>query len=382
MKILYISSPVFADCDFPLIRELQKKGLDVRCYLTIAPFNKRSTLLDIKSVYPHTGIFPSTIYPELDEYRNEIDLTKLYIVNQKYKQKFHPLNLLLYLKLAFYLWKQNADVIHFVLQPTLTMKAIYLLAKKKLVLTLHDPFLHSGKQDKKREKDRIDAFRNIPKIILLNHAQASEFKEHYNIADDRVFFSRLGMYDSITRVSPVCPNFERPYILFFGLISPYKGVEYLLKAMQVVHNTHSDVHLVVAGGGKYYFDKSPYEKLNYVHIINRYIPTNELAGLLKNCLFSVCPYKDATQSGVIQTAFSLNVPMIVTNVGALPDSVDDGITGLIVPPKDVEALSEAIKKLLDSPQLLYSMRSNIDKIWKPKMAWSAIAESYINCYES
>lgn len=81
------------------------------------------------------------------------------------------------------------------------------------------------------------------------------------------------------------------------------------------------MNLVIAGGGQIYFDFKPYENLNYIKLINEYIPISSLSGLLQNALFAVCPYKDATQSGVVQMAFSANVPLIVTNVGDLPNAV-------------------------------------------------------------
>lgn len=382
MKIIYFSQTFFADCDFPLVRELQSRGHDVRYYLPITSFNKRSALLDIKQLYPHTGIFPAiSIYPEFEEYKDEIDLSKLYVVNQRYKQKFHPVNLWLYLKLAFHFMRQKADVIHCVLPPTLSFKAIY-LARKKLVLTLHDPFTHSGKRNKRTERDRMHAFKYIRKLILLNTKQLDEFKTAYKISENRIFLSKLGMYDSITRVESVSPKVKRPFILFFGLISPYKGLEYLMQSMLDVHKSHPEVNLVVAGGGKLYFDMNPYNDLDYIHVINHYIPTAELAGLLKECLFAVCPYKDATQSGVVQTAFSLDVPMIVTNVGALPESVRDGETGLVVPPRNVEALTCAINQLLEDRNLLELMRNKIETVWKRNMAWDTIASQYEKCYQT
>ena len=228
MKIVYYSQPFFADCDFPLIRELQRKGHDVRYYMTITSFNKRSSLVDIKNLYPHTGIYPASIYPELEIYKNDIDLKKLFIVNQRCKQKFHPLNLLLYIRLAFHFWKQRVDVVHFVVPPTLSMKTIYLLLRKKMVLTLHDPFTHSSRCNKRAEKDRLDAFKYIPKLILLNKNQVDDFIDFYNVPKSHIFHSYLGMYDSITNVKSVSPQLKGPFILFFGLISAYKGIEFLI----------------------------------------------------------------------------------------------------------------------------------------------------------
>lgn len=379
MKIIYYSNTFFADCDFPLIHELQKKGHDVRYYLPITSFNKRSTLIDIKDLYPHTGIFPASIYPEFNIYKDEIDLDKLFIVNQRYKQKYHPLNLLLHFKLVLHFILQKADIIHFTLPPTLVMKCIYLV-KRKLVLTLHDPFPHSSRINKRSERDRRNAFKRINKIILLNKKQIDEFRTYYKIPSKHIFVSKLGMYNSLNNLTIVPPKTTRPFLLFFGLITAYKGLEYLMQAMVKIHDVHPEIDLVIAGGGEIYFDMEKYENLDYIHIINRYIPSNELAGLLKNCLFSVCPYKDATQSGVVQTAFSLDVPMIVTDVGALPESVIDGQFGLVVPPCDVNALAGAIDQLLTNRHLLESLRKNIQSVWKKQMSWDSIAEEYLKCY--
>lgn len=57
--------------------------------------------------------------------------------------------------------------------------------------------------------------------------------------------------------------------------------------------------LTIAGGGKMYFDITPYEKQDWVEVINRYVGMEELSGLLQNSALTVCPYTDATQSGVI-----------------------------------------------------------------------------------
>lgn len=381
MKIIYYSQTFFADCDFPLVRELQNRGHDVRYYLPITSFNKCSTLINIKRLYPHTGIFPASIYPEFEEYKNDIDISKLYVVNQRYKQKLHPINLWLYFKLAIHFIIQKADIIHCTIPPTLSFKTIY-LAKKKLVLTLHDPILHSSRGGCMAEWDRKHAFKNIKKLILLNTRQVDKFKAIYKIPDSHIFFSKLGIYDSIVRVKSMYPKVNRPFILFFGLISPYKGLEYLMKSMLEVHKSHPDITLVVAGRGNLYFDMKPYKNLDYIQIMNHYIPMAELAGLLKECLFVVCPYKDATQSGVIQTAFSLNVPVIVTNAGALSEVVHDNETGLVVPMCNVEALTCAIIKLLTEENLRDSMRHKIETFRKRNMSWNTIASQYEKCYRS
>ena len=189
------------------------------------------------------------------------------------------------------------------------------------------------------------------------------------------------MYSNILYVDPLPFQSDRPFILFFGQIVEYKGVEYLLEAMKMVHGRYPELMLVVAGGGKYYFDIEPYKKLDYVRIINRYIGTRELVGMLQACEFVVCPYKDATQSGVVQTTFTLGIPMVVTDVGALADAVEHGKTGIVVKPCDADNLAEGIMTLYSDKKKQATMRKNIMETWMPDMQWGPIAEKYIECYK-
>ncbi len=382
MRIIYYSHTCFADCDFPLIGELQRKGHDVRYYISIASFSKRSTLIDIKTLYPHTGIFPaSQIYKEFLAYEGVLDLSKVYVVNQKYKQKYHPFNLLLMARLMLHFIRQQPDVIHLTKPPYLTQKLLYWV-KKKLVLTVHDPFPHSGKISRQAENCRKEAFRQISRLVLLNNKQATQFREYYKIPSSHIFINKLGMYSSILSVEPVPAKVARPFVLFFGIIAEYKGVEYLLEAMRKVHDTFPDVRLVVVGSGKFPFDIEPYRQTDYIEIRNHYICAPELAGLLGACEFAVCPYIDATQSGVIQTAFSYGVPMIATDVGALGVAVDHEKTGLVVRPCDVNELADAMCRLLSHPEMLTQMRRAIEQEWKPKMEWSPIADKYVEIYNN
>ena len=365
-----------------MIGELQRRVHDVRYYICVASFSKRSTLIDLKELYPHTGIYPATeIYKEFNDFRNILDLSHVYIVNQKYKQKFHPVNLLLMIRLVIHFMMQKPDVIHLTTPPCLTQKLLYLV-KNKLVLTVHDPFRHSGFTNKRAERDRRMAFKKISKLVLLNERQSSSFASYYDVPQNHIFINKLGMYSCIQYVDPLPFQIDRPFILFFGQIVEYKGVEYLLEAMKTVHSRYSELMLVVAGGGKYYFDIDPYKKLDYVRIINRYIGTRELAGMLRACEFGVCPYKDATQSGVVQTAFTLGVPMVVTNVGALAVAVQNNITGLVVNPCDVNDLANGIIELYSNKEKLNAMRTHIKDEWKKDMGWESIADEYLKCYKA
>jgi glycosyltransferase involved in cell wall biosynthesis len=93
------------------------------------------------------------------------------------------------------------------------------------------------------------------------------------------------------------------------------------------------------------------------------------------------PYIEASQSGVIPTAYGFKKPVVVTSAGSIPEIVDDGITGFIVPPKDVNALAEAIIKLLKDRELRRKMGENAYKKLKKDLSWDNIAEKTIQVYK-
>jgi glycosyltransferase involved in cell wall biosynthesis len=153
--------------------------------------------------------------------------------------------------------------------------------------------------------------------------------------------------------------------------------------MDKVCKKHPDVKLVVAGKGKIYFDLNQYAIYSNGHLVllNRYLDDTELVGLIRSSLFVVCPYVDATQSGVIMSAFALNKPVIATNVGALPSMVKNGLYGTIVPPRDVTSLATAINTLIEDPQKIEAMTENIKHDYsKGKYSWNAIAQGITDIY--
>lgn len=384
MRILYFSSPPFADCDFPLVRQFQQMGHDVYYFIDLPCYFLRSTLIDIKEQIKENGIFNVLVYKEFADYKNYMSLDNVYVINRTEKSALHPQNIEIYLKLTSFIKKIKPDVINVVGGIDIS-SSILLNFRKKLVLTVHDPFPHTGEQSFRREFFRKLSMKIIPKFILLNERQKDEFVRVYNLLPSQVYINRLGVYDCIRNFIPKINRRENDSknILFFGRISPYKGVEYLLKAMSIVHKKIPEATLTIAGGGKMYFDITPYQNLSYIDIRNHYIGMEELAGLVENTKIVVCPYIDATQSGVIMTAYSLCKPVIATNVGGLIEMIDDGKSGLLIPPKDIKTLADAIIKLLTDKQKTNEMQKYIrTKYFEGDKSWENIAEKYLSVYKS
>ena len=393
MKVAYISNLPFADADFPLVREMQRQGVDVYFFIYVSVYSHRATLVDIPEVYREQGIFPATVYEEFKAYEGYMDMSKVFVVNSLHQSDFHPANIRTMLSLVSKIKKLGVDAVNITWPPRRNKMLLYLL-RKKLVFTLHDPFPHSAKNNREFEFCRKLAFRWIPKIILLNDAQTEKFCEVYKFPRNRLFHARLGKYDCINYLSEKCSGSQenpatlpeslrgQKYILFFGLIAPYKGVEYLLQAFGKLQQKHPDIKLLVASSGKLYFDESLYKGNANVVLMNHYVPLAQLAGLLNNALFTVCPYKDATQSGVVQTAFSMGTPIVASDVGNFAKAIENGKSGVIVPPCDVDALTGAMADLVEHPEKLVSFRKYIAGEWLERNGWEEVVTQYLNCYEA
>jgi glycosyltransferase involved in cell wall biosynthesis len=149
------------------------------------------------------------------------------------------------------------------------------------------------------------------------------------------------------------------------------------------HQRMPEVNLIVAGKGNFSFDIKPFQQLDYIEFRNRFIPDDELAKLIQESLFVVCPYKDATQSGVVMSAFAFNKPVIATNVGGFPEQVLHDQYGLIVAPSCIAELSSAFVDLCMSPALLNKFEQNIQEARKSgEISWSLISSKMKSIYSS
>lgn len=176
-------------------------------------------------------------------------------------------------------------------------------------------------------------------------------------------------------------NSDDNSILHFGYIGENKGIEYLIKAVPTISKVIPDVKVIIAGEG----DFSKYSKLiedsSKFEIYNEFVPNEEVPELFQRAKVVVLPYTyHRGHSGVLNIAFAFGKPAIVTNVGSLPEMVEYGKSGLIVPPKDPEALAEAIIKLLKDDELRKKMSRNALKRAE-ELSWDNIAKMHMKVYE-
>lgn len=177
----------------------------------------------------------------------------------------------------------------------------------------------------------------------------------------------------------ITEKYGKDYLLYFGLIHPYKGLSVLYDAIVELNKRGQNIKVVVAGKGDDPCLKEMKEDSHFV-VINEFINNDELVGLIRGARALVCPYLSASQSGIPQTAYVFNKPVIASNVGAFPEMIKDNQLGILVPPSDHIKLADAINKLYTDSEFYRITENNIARFNElmPQYSWDVISDSYIN----
>jgi len=172
------------------------------------------------------------------------------------------------------------------------------------------------------------------------------------------------------------------YLLFFGIIRPYKGLDMLLDAFYDERLRKYPLKLIIAG--EYYQDPQPildliekYKLKNRIISVNRFIPDQDVAAYFCASDIVVQPYKSATQSGITQIAYHFNKPMIVTNVGGLPEMVPNGEVGYVVDTVPKQIADAIVDYYENNREAAFTARVMEEK---KKYSWEAMHGEIVTLY--
>jgi len=259
--------------------------------------------------------------------------------------------------------------------------ALALLREYPLVLTVHDFKPHPGDQRARQTPAWIERFARRRADRFIVHAQAIR----------RILVEELKIDSAKITVIPHIQIGEQPpagpdeqqerLVLFFGRIWEYKGLEYLIRAEPLISAQVPDVQIVIAGQGE---DFSRYARM-MLHperfiVDNQYISRERSAEYFRRASVVVLPYIEASQSGVIPMACSAAKPVVATTVGGLPEMVEHGRTGYLVPPRSTGELADAVVRLLLDPSLRREMGRNAKGKIEAECAPKVVAEKTLAVY--
>jgi glycosyltransferase involved in cell wall biosynthesis len=253
----------------------------------------------------------------------------------------------------------DPDLVHFQHGHLWFNGFLTLMRRYPLVLTVHDARHHPGDAASQKTPQAVMdfGFRQARQIIVhAAHVKQVIVRECGIRADVVHVVPHIGLGtgpDANTRAA------EAPTILFFGRIWEYKGLEYLIRAEPLITAHVPDAKIVIAGQGEEF---ARYREL-MVHpdrfvVYNEWVSEERCSELFQRADVVVLPYVEASQSGVIALAYTFMKPVVATAVGGLPEMVDHGRTGYIVPPRDEHAIAAAIVRVLQNRALARQMGVN------------------------
>jgi len=225
--------------------------------------------------------------------------------------------------------------------------------KTKVLVVCHNIIPHEKKPGDKIFTKYL--FSSVDYFVLMSKSVQDDLLSLYPKAKHKLLFHPV--YSNFGE--PVSKEEARRYlklsaekiILFFGFIRDYKGLDVLLKAVSILK---SKLELKIIVAGEFYSNKDKYISLindlkinNIVHLFSDFIPKDEVKYFFSAADVVVLPYKDATQSGIVQIANNFEKPIISTQVGGLGEVIKNGETGFLVEKENPEKLAEAILKFYD-----------------------------------
>lgn len=286
--------------------------------------------------------------------------------------------------------REQPDVIHFqwLAAPLLDQVCLSLLRKQaKLILTLHNTTLFHGAVSKYRALGLRTALRQVDAIVVHTNFSRQRLLEKSWVEESRIHVIPHGAFAHYRSVPFQESEVARPKrLLFFGNLQPYKGLDTLLLAFaQIEPKLRQTTRLVIAG--RPIMETQPLFDLarrlgiqEQIDWILRPITEEEVCRLFSQATAVALPYREIDQSGVLMTAIACGKPVIATAAGGIPETVQDGVHGYLVPRDDPEAFAAAASRLLASDQRVRQMGEAMQRLSAGRLAWSNIAALTSNLY--
>ncbi|MGI9419689.1 MAG: glycosyltransferase family 4 protein [Geminicoccaceae bacterium] len=287
---------------------------------------------------------------------------------------------------------RDVDVVHFLGDDVTWLNLLpYLIGRRPTVVTVHDAEPHPGDTESGlMPRFVIDRF-NLGGTRLIVHGESIKeglVRRIGRSSDDIDVLPHvaLGRYAELARREALvpAPKAGRRNILFFGRIMAYKGLPILLDAGDALKEEVPGLKLVVAGRGPALDDLRPRLADDHVELHDGFIPDADVAQLFLDTELVVLPYVEASQSGILALAAAFGKPAIVSDVGEIGELVRSTGMGLVVPPKDPDALANAVRRVLSDPAIAKELADASAATAKGRGAMSpdVVASLASRCYEN
>ncbi|MFX0135594.1 MAG: glycosyltransferase family 4 protein [Candidatus Hodarchaeota archaeon] len=299
-----------------------------------------------------------------------------------------PLNFFLIKKKTEYLLKKiGADILHIH-----SSSMPFIETELPVIVTAHWCLAEGTKIFYRPIKDLDAIYRNImlpiychverklaqkcDVLTVVSQSMKKEFLEHHEV-DSHVIWNGV----DINKFYPGSVKKEK-IVLYTGMFRIGKGIVDLISASEGVTRKITDLKFVLVGAGplgKYMKKQIKKKNLENISIIN-HLPHSELIQYYKKSSIYVLPtYYEGLPTTVLE-AMACGLPVVATNVSGIPDEIDDGINGFLIPPKEPNLLAKKICTLMEDQSLRDEMgKHGRDKVEK-QFIWKYVAERLLNIY--
>lgn len=345
--------------------------------ILLISFTTRGAIGDYFSFLAQELVKKEDVFLMVPSYFNrKIENAKIFkfkMGNSKINSFFDLINPLEIFKILKFIQKEKFDVVHLIFgegYPPMLILAPYLKNKRiPLIITIHDPEVHPG-----RIIDRMNDF--LRKFVIKSaagiHIHTELFREKIEkmgISGDKIFIIPHGSF------SPLFEKYRNPkikkenWILFFGRLEKYKGLEYFIEAGL---KFKEDFKFVIAGPGeldKQLLDKIKQNPEKFI-LINKFLSDEEVANLFQQSKVCVLPYVQATQSSIPLISAYFDVPIVATKVGNFVEEIPL-INGVLVEPQSSDSLVDGIYKVI-----------NLKPVYPKDREFSGLSEKFIDLYQN
>ena len=316
--------------------------------------------------------------------------------------------LLYYVKVIRYAAAAKPKIFHilwnnkFQLFDRTLLTIFYRLLGKKIVLTVHN--VNAARRDSKdtflnRLTLRIQ-YRLAHHIFVHTQRMKLELSEEFGVTEARVTVIPFGINNAVPNTSlsrsetrrRLGIRADKKTMLFFGRITPYKGLEYLIDAFKQIAGC-DDYQLIVCGRPENdcqsYWNEiqeriSEDLRLGRIFLRAEHIPDDETEIYFKAADVLVLPYRQIYQSGVLFLGYSFGLPILAADVGDLKEEIIEGKTGFVFKPEDSVDLARAIERYFSSDLFLdlSNRRQEICDYAKERHSWDVVGQMTMSVYAS
>lgn len=337
-------------------------------------------------IYNFSLQYPQFLFPGKSQYSDEKDTLPTEIQNFRKVNSINPFN---WLKIGYELYREAPDLLLFrywlpFMSPCFsTIAFIAKLNRKTKVVSVvdnaisHEPKIYDHLLTKL-------FFWICDYFIAMSKKVVEDFK---TLSNKDCAFHFHPMYDSYgekkertlaLKELDLDPNYN--YILYFGFIREYKGIDILIKAIDKEFFKTHKLKLIIAG--EFYVDSQPYYDLadsldlaDFIIWRTSFIPDSQISAYFSSVECVILPYKSATQSGITQIAYSYLLPIVATDVGGLGELVADNYTGYVVESSPI-AIKSAIAEYISKNKKDEFSNNMIEE--RKKFTWESFVKQIIN----